>query len=162
MPLSILIPLMLQVGPGGALPQAPLAIPKKKAEAVAPPPPHSDMLKDCLNLAMTRPADGIEVAEAWLAKAKTAQDRAGARQCHAMALTRIEGWAEAAPLFLAARADTPESQADERARLAALSGNASLAAQDPAAALVRPATAGRGHGAVRAHPLSPARAALLR
>ncbi len=135
MPLSILIPLMLQVGPGGALPQAPLAIPKKKAEAVAPPPPQSDVLKDCLQLAMTRPADGIEVAEAWLAKAKTAKDRAGAKQCHAMALTRIEGWAEAAPLFLAARADTPESQADERARLAALSGNASLAAQDPAGAL---------------------------
>lgn len=135
MPFFILVPLMLQVGPGGALPQAPLAIPKKKAEAVAPPPPQNDMLKDCLQLAMHRPADGIDVAEGWLAKAKTAQDRAGARQCHAMALTRIEGWAEAAPLFLSAREDTPAAQADERARLAALAGNAGLAAQDPAGAL---------------------------
>lgn len=140
MPLSILLPLMLQVGPGGALPQAPLAIPKKKNETVIQPmndapKAESDPLKECLRLAMTRPADAIEVAEGWLAKAKTAQDRAGAKQCHALALTRLEGWAEAAPLFLAAREDTPTTQPDERSRLAALAGNAGLAAQDPAGAL---------------------------
>lgn len=140
MPLSILVPLMLQVGPGGGLPQAPLQIPRKKTEAVAHPKNDSrkvtnDPLQECLRLAVTRPADAIEVAEGWLAKAKTAQDRAGARQCHALALTGIGGWAEAAPLFLAAREDTPTTQADERARLAALAGNAGLAAQDPAGAL---------------------------
>lgn len=140
MHLSILVPLMLQLGPGGALPQAPLEIPRKKGETViAPQNPEpkadADLLKDCLRLAMSRPAEAIEVAETWLAKARTAPDRAGARQCHAMALTRIGGWAEAAPLFLAARQDTPARQADERARLAALAGNASLAAQDPKGAL---------------------------
>lgn len=140
MPLSILLPLMLQLGPGGALPQAPLEIPKKKNETVVQPKndtpkAESDPLQECLRLAMTRPADAIEVAEGWLAKAKTAQDRAGANQCHALALTRLEGWAEAAPLFLSAREDTPASAADERARLAALAGNAGLAAQDPAGAL---------------------------
>lgn len=140
MPLSILLPLMLQLGPGGALPQAPLEIPKKKNETVVQPrhdapKTQSDPLQECLRLAMTRPSEAIEVAEGWLAKAKTAQDRAAANQCHALALTRLEGWAEAVPLFLSAREDTPASEADARARLAALAGNAGLAAQDPAGAL---------------------------
>lgn len=140
MPLSlILLPLIAQIGPGGALPQAPLQIPKPKSAAVAPPiatePPRPDLLAQCLELAMTRPSDAIEVAQNWLASAKTMKDRAGARQCHAMALVRIEGYAEAAALFLAARDDTPATEADERARLAALAGNAQLAAGDPAAAL---------------------------
>lgn len=140
MPLSILVPLLLQVGPGGGLPQAPLQIPRKKSEVVAQTKNDvrkaaRDPLKECLGLAVTRPADAIEVAESWLAKAKTAQERAGANQCHALALTAIGGWAEAAPLFLAAREDTPSAQADERARLAALAGNARLAAKDPAGAL---------------------------
>lgn len=140
MPLSILVPLLLQVGPGGGLPQAPLQIPRKKSEAVARPKNDAhkaarDPLKECLGLAVTRPADAIEVAESWLAKAKTAQERAGANQCHALALTGIGDWTEASPLFLAAREDTPAMQADERAHLAALAGNASLAAKDPAGAL---------------------------
>ncbi len=140
MPLSILVPLLLQVGPGGGLPQAPLQIPRKKSEVVAQTKNDvrkaaRDPLSECLGLAMTRPADAIEVAESWLAKAKTAQERAGANQCHALALTGIGGWAEAVPLFLAAREDTRDTKADERARLAALAGNARLAASDPAGAL---------------------------
>ncbi len=136
MPISLLLPLILQIGPGGALPQAPLQIPKPKAAAVSTDSTQSDPLTDCLKLAMTRPADGIEVAQNWLAAAKTMKERAGAKQCHALALTRIEGFAEAAPLFLAAREDTPANEPDERARLAALAGNAQLAAGDPAAAFV--------------------------
>lgn len=133
MPISFLLPLILQVGPGGALPQAPLQIPSKKGQVVAVP--QTDLLKECLHLAMTRPSDAIEVAQNWLAAAKTMQDRAGAKQCHALALTRIEGWGEAATLFLSAREDTLTTEPDERARLAALAGNAQLAAGDPAAAL---------------------------
>lgn len=133
MTLAILLPLIAQVGPGGNLPQAPLQIPKPKSEAVAQP--QTDLLKDCLHLAMTRPSDAIEVAKNWLISAKSMKDRAGAKQCHALALTRIEGWAEAAALFLSAREDTPTNEADERARLGALGGNAYLAAGDPAAAL---------------------------
>lgn len=133
MPLSLLAPLLLQVGPGGALPQAPLQIPKKKAEVVAAP--QTDLLKDCLQLAMTRPSDAIEVAKNWLASAKTMKDRAGAKQCHALALTRIEGFGEGAVLFLSAREDTPANEPGERARLAALGGNAYLAGGDAEAAL---------------------------
>jgi tetratricopeptide (TPR) repeat protein len=134
MTLAILLPLIAQVGPGGNLPQAPLQIPKPKSETVAAAP-QTDLLKDCLHLAMTRPADAIEVAKNWLISAKSMKDRAGAKQCHALALTRIEGWTEAAALFLSAREDTPANEADERARLGALGGNAYLAAGDPAAAL---------------------------
>ena len=131
----LLLPLIAQVGPGGALPQAPLAIPKPKSAAVAASSTSPELLQQCLDLAMTRPSDAIEVAQNWLTTAKTMKDRAGAKQCHAMAMVRIEGFAEAAPLFLSARQDTPANEADERARLAALAGNALLAADDPAGAL---------------------------
>lgn len=131
----LLLPLIAQIGPGGALPQAPLQIPKPKSAAVAPPMSSPDLLKQCLDLAMTRPSEAIEVAQNWLAGAKSMKDRAGAKQCHAMAMVRIEGFAEAAPLFLSAREDTPANEADERARLAALAGNALLAAGEPAEAL---------------------------
>jgi tetratricopeptide (TPR) repeat protein len=130
-----LLPLIAQIGPGGALPQAPLQIPKPKSAAVAPPSTSPDLLQKCLDLAMTRPSEAIEVAQNWLTAAKTMKDRAGAKQCHALAMVRIEGFAEAAPLFLSAREDTPANEPDERARLAALAGNALLAAGDPAGAL---------------------------
>lgn len=97
--------------------------------------PDSDRLKQCLDLAMTRPSEAIEATQAWLKVAKTMQDRAGAKQCQAMAYTRIEGWPEAAALFLSAREDTPVSEPDERARLGALAGNSHLAGSDPVAAL---------------------------
>lgn len=131
----LLLPLIAQVGPGGVLPQAPLQIPKPKSTAVAASSTSPELLQQCLDLAMTRPSDAIEVAQNWLTTAKTMKDRAGAKQCHAMAMVRIEGFAEAAPLFLSARQDTPANEADERARLAALAGNALLAADDPAGAL---------------------------
>jgi len=138
MPLSILVPLLLQIGPGGGLPQAPLQIPRKKSEAVARPLSDTaqavrNPVKACLQLAVTRPADAIDIAENLLVGAKTPEDRAGARQCHALALIQIGEWTKAAPMFLAARGET--TAPDARARLAALAGNASLAAQDPAGAL---------------------------
>ena len=125
MPLSILAPLLLQVGPGGALPQAPLQIPKPRSSAVTASPaadPEAERLRECLDLAMARPADAIEVAQNWLAAAKTMRERAGAKQCQALALTRIDGWDEAAALFLSAREDTPVTDLGERGRLGALGG----------------------------------------
>ncbi|MFO1254714.1 MAG: hypothetical protein U1E37_03510 [Sphingomonadaceae bacterium] len=134
MPLSLLLlPLLAQVGPSGALPQAPL--PDRHSRPAVSAPASSSRLKDCLDLAMQQPASGIELAEAWLAEARAMNDRAGARQCKALALTRIDGWAEAGALFLAARGDTPANELAERARLGALAGNALLAAGDMAGAL---------------------------
>lgn len=134
MPLSLLLlPLLAQVGPSGALPQAPLPDRhSKSAPAVTAQP---NRLKDCLDLAMLRPADAIEVAEVWLAEAKSMTDRAGAKQCKALALTRIEGWSEAGALFLSARDDTPAHENGERARLGAMGGNALIVSGDMPGAL---------------------------
>ena len=134
MSLAILLPLLAQVGPGGALPQAPVPIRaahKPVAAAVAEP----SRLQQCLDLAMQRPSDGIDMAEAWLSAAKTMSERAQAKQCKAMGLTRIDGWGEAATLFLSARDDTPVNEPGERARLGALGGNALLVTGDVAGAL---------------------------
>lgn len=133
MPLALLLPLLAQVGMGSALPQAPLPDPRKKdvpavTQSAAPAQP--TMLQQCLQLAMERPSDAIEVADGWLAKAKTQAERAGAKQCKALALTRIEGWDQAAALFLSARDELPASERGERARLGSLGGNAWIVAGD--------------------------------
>jgi len=139
MPLALLLPLAAQAaitgsapGNGPALPQAPLEIhhPQARPKVQAP-----SLLQQCLSQAKDQPAQAIALAEQWLAKAKTMADRAGANQCKGLALVQGESFAQAAPLFLAARDNTPANESDERARLAALAGNAALAGGDPAAAL---------------------------
>ena len=155
MPLSLalLLPLLAQVGvtgsaPGNgpALPQAPISIPRRKAadkvtapqtavRTAAATTAQSAQLQSCLKLAMENPSDAIEEAEGWLAAAKSLSDRSGAKQCKALALTRLESWSEAATLFLAAREDTPANEPGERARLGALAGNALLVTGDTVAGL---------------------------
>ena len=151
MPLSLtlLLPLLAQAGVAGtapgngpALPQAPISIPRRKAEpavtaspTAAPANARSVQLQNCLKLALENPSDAIDEAEGWLAAAKTMSDRAGAKQCKALALTRLESWSEAAALFLAARDDTPASEPGERARLGALAGNALVLSGATAAGL---------------------------
>ncbi len=134
MPLVLLLPLLAQVGMGGALPQAPVPnrAPKREAAATVIEP---SRLQQCLDLAMQRPADGIDMAENWLTAARSMTERAQAKQCKAMGLTRIDGWGEAAVLFLSARDDTPANETGERARLGALGGNALLVSGDMVSAL---------------------------
>lgn len=134
MPIAlVLLPLLAQVGPSGALPQAPL--PDRHSRTGPTVTAQPNRLKDCLDLAMLRPADGIEVAEIWLAEAKSMADRAAAKQCKALALTRTEGWSEAGALLLSARDDTPAHEARERARLGAMGGNALIVSGDLPGAL---------------------------
>ena len=152
MPLSLalLLPLLAQAGvtgsaPGNgpALPQAPISIPRRKAATSATTPKTmvpaamsaSAQLQSCLKLVKENPADAIDDAEGWLAAAKGMNDRAGAKQCKALALTEQGSWSEAAALFLAAREDSPANEPGERARLGALAGNALLASGDTNAGL---------------------------
>lgn len=139
MPLTLLLPLLAQVGIGGALPQNPLPIPRRKSPPAVSQPASSPLppglLEQCLELAVQRPADAIAAADAWLAGAATPPARAGARQCKAVAMTRIDNWAEAAALFLAARDQWPAAERGQRARLGAQGGNAWIAAGDSGAAL---------------------------
>ena len=138
---TLLLPLLAQIGPGGALPQAPLPVRSHKEAARVSQPatpalaPQSTQLQTCLQLVMRDPAGAIDKAEGWLAAAKTPSDRAGAEQCKAMALTRLGSWEEAAALFLSARDDTPVTQPGERARLGALAGNALLVTGNTVAGL---------------------------
>ena len=143
--LSILLPLLAQAGvstaaPGNgpALPQAPIAIPQRKAASAAPvrgAALPAGRLQGCLQAALGSPADAIDEADAWLAGATAMTERAGAMQCKAMALTRLGGWTEAATLFAGARDESPASEPGERARLGALAGNALIAAGTMSAAL---------------------------
>jgi tetratricopeptide (TPR) repeat protein len=141
MPLTLLLPLLAQVGPGGALPQAPLPVRTSKpaisqtAPATPPATILSAELQNCLKLAQENPSDAIDEAEGWLAAAKSMKDKSGAQQCKALALTHIESWAEAAAMFLAARDNTPANEPGERARLGALAGNALLVTGSTDAAL---------------------------
>ena len=136
--LSILLPLLAQAGVTGAapgngpaLPQAPIALPQRKAGAPMPvrrAPTPNGPLQSCLRAAQDTPDDAIDTADAWLLAAKTMTERSGASQCKALALSTQENWAEAAVQFAAARDQTPASEPGERARLGALAGNALVAA----------------------------------
>ena len=136
--LSILLPLLAQAGVTGAapgngpaLPQAPIALPQRKASALAPvrrAPSPNGPLQSCLRAAQDTPDDAIDLADAWLLAANTMAERSGASQCKALALSTQENWAEAAAQFAAARDQTPASEPGERARLGALAGNALVAA----------------------------------
>jgi tetratricopeptide (TPR) repeat protein len=131
MDLSILLPLFAQVGPGGALPQAPLEIPQLKREAAAAP---QGRLAQCLALIRSAPLDGLKLADAWLLEAKgSARSEPG--ECKGLALTALGRWKEAAEVFAIAHDDTPLSELGLRARRGAMAGNAALVAGDTEAAL---------------------------
>lgn len=139
--LSLLLPLLAQVGPsvgvgaGGSLPQAPLEIPRKKAEPTPPPVPLSAAAQ-CRQLLSGSPAEAQAYAESWLKPLKGSA-RAEPGQCLGMALAAQGKWDAAEAAFSAAREVTPASEPGNRARLGGMAGNALLAASKPEAALAR-------------------------
>lgn len=139
--LSILLPLIAQagagvgVGTGGSLPQAPLEIPRKKAEAAVPAPPLSPAAQ-CRKLLTDSPAEARAQAEQRL-KGLKGSARAEPGECLGMALAAQGKWDDAAAAFAEARDLTPASEPANRARLGGMAGNALLAAGRPDAALVQ-------------------------
>lgn len=137
--LSILLPLIAQVGPsvgvgaGGSLPQAPLEIPRKKAEAVAPPARLTPAAQ-CRKLLADNPAQAVAFAEQRLKDLKGSA-RAEPGQCLGMALAALGKWEAAQSAFTAAREVTPASEPASRARLGGMAGNAVLALGKPDTAL---------------------------
>ena len=135
----ILLPLLAQVGPGPALPQAPLEIkrqenrirPDKVIDTPALPP---SRLTQCLTLARSDPASAVEQAGTWLGTV-TGSARVEPGHCLGVALTGLGKLDEAEAAFLAARDDTPAMERANRARLGAMAGNAALAAGSPERAL---------------------------
>lgn len=139
--LSLLLPLIAQVGPsvgvgaGGSLPQAPLEIPRKKTEAAAPPAPLTPAAQ-CRKLLAGNPAEAQAYAEKWLKDLKGSA-RVEPGQCLGMALAAQGEWDEAEAAFAEARELTPANEPAGRARLGGMAGNALLAAGKPEAALAR-------------------------
>ena len=139
--LSILLPLIAQVGPsvgvgaGGSLPQAPLEIPRKKTEAVAPPAALTPAAQ-CRKLLADSPAEAQAYAERWRKDLKGSA-RVEPGQCLGMALAAQGEWSEAEAAFNEARELTPANEPANRARLGGMAGNALLAAGKPEAALAR-------------------------
>lgn len=139
--LSLLLPLIAQVGPsvgvgaGGSLPQAPLEIPRKKTEAAAPPAPLTPAAQ-CRKLLAGNPAEAQAYAEKWLKDLKGSA-RVEPGQCLGMALAAQGEWDEAEAAFTEARELTPANEPAGRARLGGMAGNALLAAGKPEAALAR-------------------------
>lgn len=118
----VLALLLAQVGPGGALPQAPLEIPRRKPDP-APLPPSRQV--QCAALIRTAPQEALKLAEQWLAET-TGSAQVDPAECKALALANLERWAEAEAAFLAARDAVP---AHERARRAQFAAAAAIAAE---------------------------------
>lgn len=133
----ILAVLLAQVGPsvgpgaGGALPQAPLDIRRKRTDAVVPA--ESSKLTQCLTLARSDPLAAEEQAEGWAGIAR-GSERAEAGHCRGVALSALGRWSEASATFVEAREVAPSNELARKARLGAMAGNAALAGNEPARA----------------------------
>lgn len=128
--LTVLVPLLAQVGPGTALPQAPVEIHHRQQQSA----PEPSRLARCLAQTKSDPAAAIDLALIWRASEAGAL-RAEAEQCLGVAQSRTGRWSEAEESFIAARDDTPVSERSLRAMRGAMAGNAALAADRAAAAL---------------------------
>ena len=138
---SLLLPLFVHASPvaltppdvSGLPPSAeinrPVARQPKKQPPEAPPaamPPGApDELQTCLHLAQTKPAEAIKQAGDWLSASKGAA-KAFPYQCLGAALGQSGSWDEAEYAFLQARAALVPSETVQRARLAAMAGNAAM------------------------------------
>lgn len=130
----ILLPLLAQVGPGPALPQAPLEIKRKPDRVIDAPAPAPSRIAACLALIQTDPASAVEQAEVWRdGAAGSARTEPG--HCLGVALTRLGQFAEAEAALLAARDDTAANERANKARLGTMAANAALAAGSPDRAL---------------------------
>lgn len=125
--MSLAIALILaQVGPGGALPQAPLEMARKvpAAPAVATDPVE-ERFRQCLEAAASEGETGILAAQAWRDRS-SGVEAARASQCMGNAYNYQARWAEAETAFLAARDAEPADQPGRRAVLGAMAGQAAL------------------------------------
>ena len=100
--------------------------PKRKPAPVPMQAAAPDRLQLCLQLAQTKPAEAVSAAGDWLSEAKAA-GKAQPYQCMGAALGQSGSWDEAEAAFLQARDAMPAGESAQRARYAAMAGNAALA-----------------------------------
>ncbi|GAD48761.1 hypothetical protein NT2_04_01730 [Caenibius tardaugens NBRC 16725] len=108
----------------------------KPTETVAAPAPDatSDRLQTCLHQAQSDPDNAIKTAGDWLSESKGGA-KAFAYQCLGAALAQLGSWQEAEYAFQQGREVLPVTETVQRARLAAMAGNAALAEERYDAAL---------------------------
>ncbi len=124
--MSLMLALLLaQLGPsvspgaGGALPQVPLQIPRKKKDEPAEEP--QSQAEKCTWLTRNAPLDAIDMADAWLETVKGAPV-ADPAECKALALATLGRWADAEAAFVLGRDALPASEKRRRAELGAGAG----------------------------------------
>jgi len=108
------------------------------AQDAAAAPPRAvaeDRLAVCLRHARTDPTSAIVEASTWAGEASGAE-ASYPQQCLGLAYTVLLRWGAAERAFLAARDDAGESEHFRRAQLATMAGNAALAEERAADALV--------------------------
>ncbi|MXO86082.1 tetratricopeptide repeat protein [Altererythrobacter aurantiacus] len=133
--LSAILPLLLmQVGPNPTQPELselPIDPEGRRGERTVAQQPAApqipERLRECLLEVRGDPQRGEAYARNWLGEA-SGTDAALAGQCLGMAYYTQQRFDEAMTSFLAARDRLPQGAAAERGRLAALAGNAGLAA----------------------------------
>lgn len=96
------------------------------AQAVSGPSALHDRLIVCQDDARRDPATAISTASTWLREA-LGPDRTYPQQCLGLAYVSLLRWQAAEQAFLAAREALATGSFDERAKLAAMAGNAALA-----------------------------------
>jgi len=138
--MSLLFALLAQIGPAvtSAAPPVSQLPPEVQARRDAhgraqndkagagQPPGLPPLLVQCLALAGDDPPAAESAARPWLMSAK-GEPAAHAGHCLGAALGLLGKWTEAAAAFASARENVPAAQADYRARLGAMAGNAALA-----------------------------------
>ena len=136
---SILLPLLLQVGPNpsiGAIPEVPDELANRRPRPVndSDDTLSSPWLAECLEQLDSDPARAHSRAQ--IRRAQTqGTDRVLANHCLGLAATRLELWGDAQQAFTAARDETPANEISMRARFGAMAGNAALGNGETAAAL---------------------------
>ncbi len=131
LPLALIVPLIAQIGPGGALPQAPLEIHHRRelhgAADPQPAPQPQGRYAACLALTQSDPQAAAASALAWRAGLEGVL-RAQPDHCLGVAEAAQGHWSAAESALGEAREMTPADQHELRARRAAMAANAALAA----------------------------------
>ena len=128
--------LLMQVGPdpsAGAMPGLPdeLADRPERGEVQAP----QESLSECLREASSFPQAALDRAQAWRETAQTDLEFAQSAHCLGLALVQLGRLDEARRAFEVGSGEAPADNLSYSARLAAMAGNAALAAGDVEGAL---------------------------
>lgn len=137
-PLAILL-MQVGINPSvGGMPGVPEELrdrpPREQTQPVTPAPQES-RLALCLREASAMPQSALDTAQAWREQAVTDLDLAQSAHCLGLALVGLGRYDEAQQVFELASGEAPSDTLSYSARLAAMAGNAAMAADNAEAAL---------------------------